>query len=391
MQKQLKVSPPAYKHYPYPTEGKGIIALQAPSPLRHPVDVGGSPPATLDRPLNKCVEPDFPSEPERTPWMCPNSPGHFKLVSGKIIPAKCQSWSCSFCAPGKKNRWLDRIARGTQHGGYRWRMLTLTQATSDTMPIMHAWARWRRYMANDDWIHLKYVWVKEFTQAGKRHLHVLVNAYVPWSIIKKNWARATRGASYIIHIADKVSGEIRDKAAYMSKYISKNLEADYDWRKYERRFGFSRWDAWREPEKPATGAVFILDPCRTLDYSYRRSHTYRARLRHIAYVQWKNKKRIQSRFGGTMKTQEDLDSEKCELGENGCYVQEKPVISENDKELNRQHKRKIYNLPGYRGSFIGNSELKKARRNHRHSIEDGRRRNLDDDDRPNHIAGLGEY
>ena len=260
MQEQPKVSLSPYNTYPSTTEGEDATRRSASFPLQLLPGVGGSPPASLDRLWNKCVDDGTSSNPKKRWSFCPNSPGHFILPAGNSVPARCNSWGCSFCSPAKKHRYLDRIARGTATGGYRWRFLTLTQATSDPMPIMTAWARWRRYMHNDGWSRLKYVWVKEFTRKGKRHLHILVNAYVPQALIKKNWLRATRQKSFIVHIVGKDEDGIKNGAGYMSKYLSKNIESDHEWRKYERRFGFSRWDAWREPEKPPSGARFILMP-----------------------------------------------------------------------------------------------------------------------------------
>nr|WP_148266484.1 hypothetical protein [Methanocella arvoryzae] len=108
---------------------------------------------------------------------------------------------------------------------------------------------------------LKAFWVKEFTKRGVRHLHVAINMYIPQSRIKELWIKATGGQSHIVHIEDAC--EMRNAAAYMMKYMTKQLSGGDNFKRNERRFGFSggKRPKQKDWEGKAKGEIEVeIDP-----------------------------------------------------------------------------------------------------------------------------------
>jgi len=179
------------------------------------------------------------------PTNCPTPSGYFVSDDGKIkIPAPCNSWTCPTCGPHKKNKLMDvvriasdQIKQDKTLPAQRkiWRFLTLTQRDTDPTPIMTAWNRWRAFMAKKK-ITFDFFLVKEFTKKGKRHLHVLINRYIPSRVVMYAWRLATDGNSYVTKIARR---EIKNAAGYMTKYMTKTME-DGLFRRRERRYSCSR-------------------------------------------------------------------------------------------------------------------------------------------------------
>jgi hypothetical protein len=88
---------------------------------------------------------------------------------------------------------------------------------------MADWATFRHILVRQG-IHVKYFWSKEFTVKGQRHLHAVINAYIPQNVIKDAWQRATDGESFIVWITGKDKKErchdIYNPAGYAMKYIT---------------------------------------------------------------------------------------------------------------------------------------------------------------------------
>ena len=158
-----------------------------------------------------------------------------------------------YVARKKKYRLLDRVSQGLEPhptGGRRIRFLTLTLSDQvDDTQIMKFWGRLRAYLAKPrragkgrkiSYRHYRYFWVKEFTKKGTRHLHVMVDAYIPWQLIKNGWYHATGRTSWVVHIA---ANDLHSPAGYLAKYMTKVMNGEY--RKGERRFGFSRDPVFR--------------------------------------------------------------------------------------------------------------------------------------------------
>lgn len=73
---------------------------------------------------------------------------------------------------------------------------------------------------------------------------MLIDVYIPVALLRQAWTWATSGTSKIVFIT-KVSGDIQNPAGYMTKYMAKELEQSEQFRRHERRFGFSR--SWNSP------------------------------------------------------------------------------------------------------------------------------------------------
>lgn len=81
------------------------------------------------------------------------------------------------------------------------------------------WHRFRMALKKAGY-EFEYIWIKEFQENGKLHLHALIISFIPWGVIRYHWQLATEGTSYIVWIAN---AQVQYTAAYMSKYITKDL------------------------------------------------------------------------------------------------------------------------------------------------------------------------
>lgn len=186
--------------------------------------------------------------------ICPQPVGFFwRVVDGKteIRPAPCKRYDCPHCGKIKKNQVLDKIYWGTvdiqmNTSALRsWRIirsLTLTQHIEDPTDIMEAYNRFRTSLRDKGYRNIRYFWVKEFTRKNKRHLHILINRYIPQGVIAAAWKQATLGWSYIVHIT-RVNMTIRKPAGYFAKYVGKALH-DQNFRKHEHRYGHDQDTDW---------------------------------------------------------------------------------------------------------------------------------------------------
>jgi len=158
------------------------------------------------------------------------------MKTGERFEIPCKKWDCEVCSKIKINKLLDDTNMFFEYEHVRFMTLTEKATASNKNQIMK---HYRRLMDNlkRKYPGLKAFWVKEFTKRGTRHLHVVVNQYIPQSEIKRLWKRATGGESYIVHIED--AKEVRNAAAYMMKYMSKQLHGGDNFKRGERRYGFS--------------------------------------------------------------------------------------------------------------------------------------------------------
>lgn len=231
---------------------------------------------------------------------CPQPIGYF-VIDGQEVPAPCKQWNCPVCGKVKKNKLLDRVARGYKaltegagpsqgfnvavFGGARVRALCLTLGPDAKNELMGKYfARFRAWLAKPRLHHKKYrsfrginyFWTKEFQENGQLHLHILIDAYIPVQLIRKAWKWATYGTSKIVFIT-KINREIKRPAGYMTKYMLKELEQADEFRRKERRFGFSRKGGLFKPQVYKSDSLqpvgFIYKPspvCRELMDHYER-------------------------------------------------------------------------------------------------------------------------
>ncbi|OPY30978.1 MAG: hypothetical protein A4E28_00068 [Methanocella sp. PtaU1.Bin125] len=184
--------------------------------------------------------------------VCPTPVGYFTMRCDREqinkYPAPCKSWTCPVCGPKKKRKFLFSIKCATNalmSKGYRFRGLTLTLGQNARNSDLGVY--WHRFVMalKKAGYRFEYLWVKEFQENEKLHLHALITAFVPWNVIRYYWNLATKGTSFIVWIAQ---AQVRFSAAYMSKYMAKNL-AEAPFRKGERRYGMSKglresWPKW---------------------------------------------------------------------------------------------------------------------------------------------------
>lgn len=191
---------------------------------------------------------------------------HKTTFEMRYIP--CGKWTCPACGPRKKNVVLDRAKTGffdlEVQKGHRARALTLTLGPDADNALMGRYfARFRAYLAKKRkdrkgrmrcFRRINYFWTKEFMQNGKQHLHVLIDVFIPVNIIRKAWTWATYGTSRIVHIASR-GGPVRNAAAYMTKYMTKELQQQHKFKKGEHRYGFSQYrdSPFRLKPKEKTG------------------------------------------------------------------------------------------------------------------------------------------
>jgi len=213
---------------------------------------------------------------------CPNPVGVYfsHEKEDNFSPIPCKRWDCPHCGKIKKLKVLDRVSLGfspdisgelsfdvksLQKGGYRVRLMTLTQQPGSPVDLLKAWARFRALLAKRKIKIQKFFWVKEKQPStGEMHLHVMINRYLHWSVILECWRLATRGYGQHIDIRSKVKKsvvsqnvhfaqkpddfgqtdiEIKSPGGYMMKYLTKSLKGDYH--RHERRYGYSRYPGFR--------------------------------------------------------------------------------------------------------------------------------------------------
>lgn len=184
---------------------------------------------------------------------CPNPIGVFWTEDGKEVPAPCGKWSCPVCSKVKKNKLLDRVQRGFEQQmltGHRIRALCLTIGPKgDNAKFTKYFARFRAWLAKPRkhgkkmraYRNINYFWVKEIQpQTGKLHMHLLIDAFIPWRLIRKAWKWATYGTGENADI--RLTDDIHRPGGYMTKYMTKATDPIPG-----RRFGMSqsRWKQGR--------------------------------------------------------------------------------------------------------------------------------------------------
>lgn len=138
---------------------------------------------------------------------------------GKAFPVHCGRWDCAYCCR-QKGRKIWKKIKSSPAGSFS-RLLTLpfyvgpgrtweeAIATSGSV-LNRFFTSLRRVIPL-----LRYVWVREVGRKSLMvHFHVLVDRYLPKSLLSRLWMRA--GGGYIVDI-----GMIRSSASYVCKYLAK--------------------------------------------------------------------------------------------------------------------------------------------------------------------------
>lgn len=187
---------------------------------------------------------------------CPNPIGVFFTQDGRELPAPCNRWDCPVCSKVKKNKVLDRVQRGFQHiqlKGGRVRALCLTIGPrGHNEDFTKYFARFRAWLAKPRkhgkkfraYRNINYFWTKEYQpDTGKLHMHLLIDAYIPWKLIRKAWKWATYGTGQNVDI--RMTTDVQKPGGYMTKYMTKA-----EMKVPGRRYGLSQ-GRWKNGRKPA--------------------------------------------------------------------------------------------------------------------------------------------
>lgn len=139
---------------------------------------------------------------------------------------RCDSWDCKCCGYRMKMNLLEEIDRVVEQRPELSRLLTLTVDPARVVDreaahrdIGEAWNRLRSYIqaSHGDF---SYIWVREETEAGYPHLHVLVSRFLPQSEVSAAWSRAGMG-----DVVDIRRVNARKAGHYVAKYLAKDAMA----------------------------------------------------------------------------------------------------------------------------------------------------------------------
>lgn len=146
--------------------------------------------------------------------------------TGETAPYRCQQWECACCGHRMKMNLLESIDRAVEERPELSRLLTLTTDPARVpdrreahREIGEAWNRLRSYI-QASYGDFSYIWVREETDAGYPHLHVLVSRFLPQSEVAAAWSRTGMG-----EVVDIRRVEARKAGHYVAKYLAKDAMA----------------------------------------------------------------------------------------------------------------------------------------------------------------------
>jgi len=148
--------------------------------------------------------------------------------------------NCPVCARVLRNQLLDRVKEWFADDEVRFMTVTMrikrdgSDVASQNARLMKCWHVLmvdlkRMYPGIRGW------WMKEPTKRGAMHLHALVTRYVDIHWLKRRWHEIT-GDSYQCWMEEAF--EIKNTAAYMMKYMTKQVNGEERFLKGERHYGF---------------------------------------------------------------------------------------------------------------------------------------------------------
>jgi len=158
---------------------------------------------------------------------------------GEIAPFRCNSWDCYCCAHRMRCNLVEELDRLIEERPEMRRLLTLT-LDPETAPIgqdeQHRYLTERfnalRTEIKDRYPEMSYIWIREEGDGGNPHLHLLVDRYLPQSMLSETAQRVGLG-----HVVDIRRVNARNAARYLTKYLTKG--ALHDLPEGARRYGSS--------------------------------------------------------------------------------------------------------------------------------------------------------
>ena len=136
------------------------------------------------------------------------------------VALKCDSYFCPRCAKKKRVRLIKRVHKNLIDKNVRFLTLTFDakqytpeQTYSKGSEYFHRFIKYLKYH------HFKFQYFKvlEFTKIGLAHYHVLLDCYIPVSIIRKIWCDIT--GSYIVFV--KKVRSVKKIISYILIYMTK--------------------------------------------------------------------------------------------------------------------------------------------------------------------------
>ena len=172
---------------------------------------------------------------------CRNIYRNMELESedGDIAPFRCNSWDCYCCAHRMRCNLVEELDRLVEERPQLRRLLTLTldpETAPNGQEEQHSYLTERfnalRTEIKDRYPGMSYVWIRGEGDGGNPHLHLLVDRYLPQSLLSKTARRVGLG-----HVVDIRRVNARNAARYLTKYLTKG--AFHDLPKGARRYGSS--------------------------------------------------------------------------------------------------------------------------------------------------------
>ncbi len=141
----------------------------------------------------------------------------------KFIRLNCKCWECRYCGPRRARRCKRGIAAWAEKLRLN-RFVTLTldpkklKGEDSTIYLNRSFADLRKALHRKYGKGLSYIRVRESQQNGNAHFHLLLNRFIDIEWLRTEWQRVGGGWNVWIKMV-----EIQRVAAYVSKYLSKDL------------------------------------------------------------------------------------------------------------------------------------------------------------------------
>lgn len=150
----------------------------------------------------------------------------------------CGKLTCPRCGPKKAKKYRVAVAKHAEVMKLT-RFLTLTldpslipEGVDSVSHLRKCWAKFRVYLGRK-YKQTSYISIVELHKSGIAHLHVLVSRHIPARWILNVWKSIHAGRILKIKLVD-----VHRIAAYLTKYITKELLIMVPWRK--KRISTSR-------------------------------------------------------------------------------------------------------------------------------------------------------
>ncbi len=147
----------------------------------------------------------------------------FQAKTQKFIRLNCKCWECRYCGPRRVRRSKRAIAEWAKRLRLN-RFVTLTldpkklSGEDSTKYLNRTFAKLRTLLHRKYGKGLSYIRVLEYQRNGTAHFHLLLNRFIDIDWLRAKWEAVGGGWNVWIKMV-----QIRRVAAYVSKYLSKDL------------------------------------------------------------------------------------------------------------------------------------------------------------------------